>query len=203
MEKKERKITLSSIKSIGIKGYIFALIGQYVQKKLGKMVGVEPGADMLAAVESAKKIQARVALIDQDLSITLKNFSNRLSWKERWQFVKDIFRAIFFRKKMIKELGVENFDLSKVPSNEIIKKMLKQLKKNYPNIYSVLIEERNQIMSKNIYGLMNHFPDHEIVAVIGAGHEEDMLELIKQRFEQSALDHDSEKPDKTSTPKHH
>ncbi|HIH49050.1 TPA: TraB family protein, partial [Candidatus Woesearchaeota archaeon] len=47
LSKAKHRIRLSDIRRIGIKGFIFALLGQYAQKTLGKYAGLEPGADML------------------------------------------------------------------------------------------------------------------------------------------------------------
>ena len=67
--------------------------------------------------------------------------------------------------------------MNKVPSNEIIKKMLDHVKKRYPNVYKVLVYERNLVMAKHLYSLMGNY--NHIVAVVGAGHGDDIIEEIK------------------------
>ena len=196
-EGKPSKVELGNIKLIGVKGYVFAVLGQFIQKKLGKIVGMVPGSDMMHAANVARSLNIKIALIDQNITITLRKFSENLTWKEKWQFVKDIFRGFFFRKKVIKEMGLENFDLSKVPDKETIKKLIRQVKRNYPNIYRVLIEERNIIMANNLFGLMNHFPEDKFVAVVGAGHEDDIHKIIRHLFiKLNQIQKEKEKPDK-------
>ena len=172
--KKPGKMRIYDIKMVGIKGFIFALIGAWAEKKLGKLVGVTPGSEMKRAVKLAKKNKIRMTLIDQDIEITLKRFSKSLTWKEKWNFVVDIVKAVFVRKKVIE------FDLTKVPNKKVIKKLVGQVKKRYPNIYRVLIEERNHVMSDNLRKIMETYPDKKILAIIGAGHEDDILDLIKK-----------------------
>ncbi|MAH33364.1 hypothetical protein CL615_03150 [archaeon] len=167
------KIRIYDIKRIGIKGFIFSLIGAWAEKKLGKIVGVSPGSEMKKAAELAKKNKMKIALVDQDIEITLKRFSKALTWKEKWNFVADIAKAVVFRKKVVE------FDLTKVPSKKVIKKLVNKVKDRYPNIYKVLIEERNYVMAQNIKNVMAQNPDKKILAIIGAGHEDDILELIK------------------------
>ena len=58
--------------------------------------------------------------------------------------------------------------------------MIHVFKKRYPNLYKVLIEERNEIMANNLSKIMELEPDKKIVAIVGAGHEEEMIKLIKQ-----------------------
>ena len=79
-----------------------------------------------------------------------------------------------FRKKPMK-----SFDLKKVPSGKLIQELLEIIRGRYPSIYNVLIEERNYVMSKNLYKLMSKYPDKKILAVVGAGHEEGIFEIIK------------------------
>jgi len=172
--KKPGKIRIYDITRVGIKGFIFALIGAWAERKLGKMVGVAPGSEMKKAVKLAKKNKIRIALIDQDIEITLRKFSKSLSWREKWNFIVDVIKAIFVRKDIIE------FDLTKVPSKDVIKKLIGKVKKRYPNIYNTLIEERNQIMAENLKKIMEMHSDKKILAIIGAGHEEDILELIKE-----------------------
>jgi len=68
-------------------------------------------------------------------------------------------------------------DLTKVPSKKLIKSLIEKLKKDYPNLHKVLIEERNIILAKNLNKLLS--TNKTIVAVIGAGHTEEVLDLIK------------------------
>lgn len=172
--KKPGKMRIYDIKRVGIKGFIFALIGAWAEKKLGKIVGVAPGSEMKKAVKLARKKDIKIALIDQDIEITLKRFSKSLTWREKWNFIVDVVKAVFARKKVIE------FDLTKVPSKEIIKKLVGKVKERYPNIYKVLIVERNYVMAENLRKIMEAYPDKKILAIIGAGHEDDILELIKR-----------------------
>ena len=174
------KISLGDIRYVGIKGFIFALIGAYVEKKLGEKVNVKPGSDMLAAVKIGKKMNLKIALIDQPIQITLQRFSQKMSRREKWNFFVDIAKGLFSGKKQMREMGFENFDLSKVPGKEIIKKAMVFAKKRYPNLYRVLVEERNYYMANQLKIISEQNPEKKILAVVGAGHEEGILKLLGQ-----------------------
>jgi len=167
------KITIHDIKRIGIKGFIFSVIGAWAEKKLGKIVGIAPGSEMKLAVQLARKNRIKVALIDQDIEITLRRFSKALTWGEKWNFLVDIAKNIFSAKNPME------FDLTKVPDKKTIKKLVDKVKERYPNIYIVLIEERNEVMAKNLKKLIDENQDKKILAIIGAGHEEEILNMIK------------------------
>ena len=75
----KRKLKLSDIRRIGFKGFLFNVIGAWIENKLGKMVGVKPGAEMLTAINLAKKHKIKIAVIDQDIEITLRRISKELT----------------------------------------------------------------------------------------------------------------------------
>lgn len=178
LQEQRNKVSLAQIWQIGLKGYLFAKIGQYVQQKLGKMVGVSPGEEMKTALLLARKHKKEVAFIDQPLPVTLKRFSQALSWKEKLRFLEDIFKGIFFPQKQLKELGLAEFDLKKVPEKEVIRKMVGQVKERYPSVHKTLVEERNKYMVRQLIKLMRLHPGKKILAVVGAGHQEGMEELL-------------------------
>jgi pheromone shutdown-related protein TraB len=178
IEKRKQSVSIRDAFNIGIKAYIFTLIASYAQKKLGKLVGISPGSEMLEAVKLARQTDAKVALIDQDIQVTLRKLSAAITWTEKWHFVVDIVKGLIFRKNEMAEVGIESFDLSKVPPKKVIDKLIKQLKLRYPSIYKVLISERNYLMGISLYKLMQ--THKSIVAVVGAGHEEEIINIIKK-----------------------
>ena len=175
---KSGKTRWKDIWRVGIKGFLFSMIGAWVEQKLGQKTGVSPGSEMLLAFRTAQKVNARVALIDQDIELTLKRFSKELSWKEKWFFLVDIFKGLILRKSDI------DFDLAKVPKQETIARLIKQVRKRYPNVYKVLVTERNNFMAANLAHLLQNFPEKKIVAVVGAGHEKDIISLVKQKLKE-------------------
>ena len=178
MHNAKSKLSLKLIKVVGVKGFLFLVIASFLQKKLGKVVGVDPGSEMKAALKAAMKENSKIALIDRNIEVTMRRLSQTLSWKERLRFVIDIF-AGFFSKEM-KEF--RRMDLRKVPSKKLVVKVLKMLKKNYPNLYKVLVEERNEHMASALVDIMNKHPDSKILAVIGAGHEDELAALVKSKL---------------------
>jgi pheromone shutdown protein TraB len=121
-------------------------------------------------------VKADIALVDQNIEITLKRFSQTMTWKEKWRLFVDVIKGLIFRKSEF------SFDLSTVPDQKLIEKMIKQVKKRYPNIYKVLVTERNEVMAKNLAHLMQQNPEKNIVAVVGAGHEKELLDLVKDEM---------------------
>ena len=172
----KRRIRLRDIRKMGIKIFVLNLIGAYVEEKLGKMVGVKPGSEMRLAYKLAQKHKLKIALIDQNIEITLKRLSKAITWKEKFAFVVDLLKGLILRRPEIQ------IDLTKVPPEEIIKLMIEKVKSRYPNIYRVLIDERNQSMARQLANILTKFPDKTVFAIVGAGHEKDLLVLIKKEL---------------------
>lgn len=168
---KKRKNRLSDIRYIGIKGFLFNIIGAYIENKLGRIVNVKPGSEMKAAALAAKENNADLALIDQDIRITLKNLSKAFTWREKLRFIAEIIKGLIKREKI-------SIDLTKVPDKKLIKKLTEKMKRDYPSIYRVLIEDRNKVMAKNLYKLMA--TNKKIIAVVGAGHEDEIIDIIQK-----------------------
>ncbi len=173
------RITLGMIRKIGVKGFVFFAIASFLQRKIGKLVGIEPGSEMKAAITAARKANAKIALIDRSIEITMRRLSQSISWKERLRFVADALSG-FFAKGEMKELG--SIDLRKIPSKAVIVKVLSKVKAHYPGIYRALVEERNEHMASALIDIMAKNPESKILAVVGAGHEEGLAELLKSKM---------------------
>ncbi len=178
MDEKKRKIPWRELRHIGVKGYAFAKIGQYVQQKLGKSVGVAPGSEMKAALELARKLSLKVELIDQPIRITLRKFSQSFTWKERGRFCGDLILGLITPQRQMRRWGFTQFDLRKVPKEEVIIQLMNVMKERYPSVYQTLVEDRNQYMVKKIIELLRTEKDKRILVIVGAGHKKGMEELL-------------------------
>ncbi len=178
-DQKSAGFSFTTIKRFGLKGAVFAAVAAKVTEKLAKHVGTKPGADMLAAIETAAKKKLTIALLDQPIQITLQRFSQKLTWKEKWNFFADIITGFVMPGKTMKKYGLGEFNLKKVPPEEIIEKLLGYVEKRYPEIYTVLITERNAYMVRKIQQFQRKYPEKIIIAVIGAAHVSGMKKLLE------------------------
>jgi pheromone shutdown-related protein TraB len=169
----KRKPSIWDARKIGFKGYLFAKLGEYVERKLGDKVNISPGDEMLKASNIASKEKIKIALVDQNIKVTLKNFSKEFTWKEKFRFVGSLIKGIFKKQKIA-------IDLSKVPDKGFVDMAMEHLQKDYPNVYKVLVVDRNIYMAKRLVKLMHMFG--KVVAVVGAGHSEGLIEEVKKRY---------------------
>ena len=178
-KRKLRKAKLSDIRRIGVFGWLFAIIGAFIQRRLGKQAGEKPGSDMKSAVVAAREVGSQIVLVDRDISITVQRMSKNVPLREKLYLVWFLLFGWIFERKEFK--NIQKFDLKKVPSSDVIHKLVIHLKHKFPHLYKVLVTERNKYMARRILFLHNQYPDANILAVVGAGH----LEGMKNIFERS------------------
>jgi len=155
--------------------------------RLGYTLAIGIGATFIACIIIVPTVlsiknKTRIALIDQHINITLSRFSKHLTFREKLRIVGDVIRGLIFPKKELKKYGIEKMDLSKVPSDKLIRKLIGGIKKRYPNIYRVLIHERNVYMADRLYKIMLSHPGLKVLAVVGAGHKEGMEKILKKKL---------------------
>lgn len=193
LKKEKRKPSFAMVREIGFAGFVFLLIGGYIQKKLGSKVKVDPGADMLAATVEAKKIGAHIALIDIPIQRTLKKFSVLLTWREKGRYVKELFTSLLFPKKKMATIGLKKINLAGVPSLTLIDKLISYFEKTFPITYKILLGDRNKYMVQQIRKINSLLYESEptdgslenvILVVIGAGHLNGMKKLLKDAANQ-------------------
>ena len=173
-QKTRNKVKLSQISKLGLFGFLFYLVGSISQKVLSRKVGSKPGIDMRAAIIEAKKSDAKVALIDQDISITLRNLSKQVPFPEKLKLFGYVLFGGFISKKRIK------FDLKSVPKDAIIKTLVSELKHKFPNFYKVLVEDRDKYMQKQVKIISENFPKSKILVIVGAGHKSSLIKFVSK-----------------------
>jgi len=134
-----------------------------IQRKLGKEYGVEPGSEMIAAMDAAKKKGLDVALIDRDISITLRRAWRRMGFREKFRLVWEFLKAIVG----FDEEEMEELDLKKLMDEDVISSLMEEFGEIAPSVSDVLIHERDKYIAKKI---QDEGKKGRVVAVVGAGH---------------------------------
>lgn len=173
LKENKQKTSLKDIFNMGFVPFLINAVGSYMQRKLGDLVGVKPGSELRQAILLARQNKIKLALIDQDIQLTITKLSKNFTTKEKFRFLWDIIKSPFAREKI-------KIDLTKVPDDKIIKMVIQRLKKRYPSLYRVLIDERNKIMAKNLYNLKKENLNSQIVVIVGAGHLPQLLNYLKE-----------------------
>lgn len=151
------------IKGDNIGLFLISGLLTYMQKKIGSDLGVKPGSEMLAAIEAAEEVEAKIALIDRDINLTLKRAMNAMSFMEKAKFVFGLLASLFQKDE---ELG----DIESLKEADTLNEVMEYFKEMSPSAYKVLVDERDAFMVHRIQDIEE---DH-VIAVVGAGHQPGM-----------------------------
>ena len=138
----------------------------YLQRKIGVDVGVEPGAEMKAAIASAESRGIAIALVDRDIRLTLSRFWKSLGFIEKLR----MFYALIMSIAEV-DNGQE-IDIESLKQQDVIDAIMEEFRKFSPNGARALIDERDAFIAHQLILLKTQRPDGKILAVLGAGHRQ-------------------------------
>lgn len=139
---------------------VFIRLIQYFQRSVGEKTGVMPGEEMLLAYRTAEKKGTDVALIDQDIRITISKLK-QIRLREKIKVGAQLLVG------MVLPGG---FDItSEIPEEDLIDDLLAEMRFKFPEMYTVLVEQRNQHMIESLKKLEED-TEGDIVALVGAAH---------------------------------
>ena len=134
-----------------------------IQRRLGEEYGVAPGSEMIAAMEEAKKHNIKVALVDRDITVTLKRAWRKMGIREKFRVIWEFLKAMIGYD----EEELEELNLKELMKQDVISQMMEEFSKIAPSAATVLIAERDQYIAQKIF---DESKKGKIVAVVGAGH---------------------------------
>lgn len=134
-----------------------------IQRKLGEEYGVEPGSEMIAAMQEAEKSNIPVALVDRDITVTLKRAWRMMGIREKVKVVWEFLKAMIgFDEEELEEL-----DLQELMKQDVLSQMMEEFSGIAPSASKVLISERDSYIAQKIF---EESKKGKVLAVVGAGH---------------------------------
>jgi pheromone shutdown-related protein TraB len=153
------------------------------QRRIAEQFGIEPGAEMKAAIEGAGKCDMPIQLIDRDIGITLRRASRSLSWWQRWVMFNGLVMSMFSRQEVSEE------DIERLKQGDLLTETFSEFSENAPQLYEALINERDRYMAARLrqenerrQGAQRQADDRaprRVLAVLGAGHLEGTAEALE------------------------
>lgn len=142
-------------------GPLFIRALQYFQRSIGRKTGVMPGEEMLHAYRIAEDQDRDVALIDQDIRLTIQKLKDvRLSEKVK-------AGAQFLVGLLMPGGAVVPTD---IPEEELIDELLREMRFKFPEMFDVLVEERNEHMIESLK-MLEEENEGDIAVFVGAAHK--------------------------------
>jgi len=164
------------------KGFLLLanLVLSSFQRRLGLEMGVSPGEEMLTAVKICEEQGIAFSLCDRDIQVTLRRAWSLSSFWGKNKMLAAMLSSIFTREKLDAE------EIERLKAKSTFQNMMDELASFLPSVKEVLIDERDRYLATRI----NNAAGNKIVAVIGAGHVEGIIESLKG-LEAGTLENDT------------
>ncbi len=138
-------------------------LGAY-QQRLAEQFGIEPGAEMRAAIEQAKQHDLPVVLIDREVGTTLRRVYRSVPWWQRLYLFSGLLVSIVAREDITED------EIEQLKQGDLLESTFVQFAKQAKALYDPLIAERDQYMAARLQQAGEKQPYRHILAVVGAGH---------------------------------
>ena len=147
--------------------FVYRMLAVF-QQAIAKKYGVSVGSEMLAAINTAKKLGIGIAFIDMDSGYVFSKIWNGMGFSEKIKLLFSGAAGLFVRKEMV-DKEIEKFETDYNHYMEIFGS-------EFPILKKTLIDERNTYMAEKIRELSKKYEN--IVAVVGDGHIEGMKKIL-------------------------
>jgi len=147
------------------------------QRRLGEKLGVRPGAEMLAAIDEAARVGARLLLVDRDIQATLKRTWAALSVWDCVQLIGTLVGSLFAGGEITEE------QVEALKDRDTISELVREFAEVMPRLQRPLIDERDRFLMSAV----REAPGKCVVAVVGAGHVSGMVAYLNTPVDRDAL----------------
>ncbi|MCY3590945.1 MAG: TraB/GumN family protein [Acidobacteria bacterium] len=154
------------------------------QRRIAQRFGIEPGAEMRAAIAQAKDRGARLELIDRDIQISLKRTWASLGFWQRAKVMTQLTGSIFVGDDLKEE------DIEKLRDSANLTDLMSALAEALPSVKGALIDERDAYMAEKL----RQSAGPRTVAVVGAGHLPGITGLADSSCDLEELEHVPDPP---------
>jgi len=134
------------------------------QRRLAEQFGIEPGAEMKAAIDGAEARRLPVWLIDREVGVTLKRAYRSVGFLDRLAIVGGLGASLLTRE------DVSEDEIEKLKQGDLLGSMFNEFARESPPLYEALIAERDRFMTASLRDEVAHHPVKRVLVVIGAGH---------------------------------
>ena len=154
-------------------GYLlfFRTLLSIYQKRLGDELDIGPGSEMIEAIELAEDGDVPFELIDRDINTTFSRAKSSMGLLEKMRMLTSFVEGFFAPS--------EEVDIESLKDGDMLSEVVEEFSGRFPSLKEVFIDERDEFMAERLLD-----SDGEtVVAVVGAGHVEGILDNLERNFE--------------------
>ena len=159
------------------------------QRRLAEKMGIEPGQEMVRAIELAEEHGLPLEVIDRDISTTLQRMYQKVSFWQKLKLFSGLMTSAFVGEEITEE------QIEELKEGDMLHSLVQEFGEVLPSVKAVLIDERDQYMVGKLIQLAES-PDgpKNILAMVGAGHLVGMIPALNSPPDETALQKLEEKP---------
>lgn len=147
-------------------------LGAY-QRRLADQFGIEPGAEMKAALDEARERELPHLLVDRDIGTTLKRVFRSVGFFTKLSIFGGLMGSLFTREEISEE------DIERLKEGDILEATFAEFAAQSEPLYRSLISERDHFMAAELRRQAGENGSRKVMAVVGAGHLKGLAEALE------------------------
>jgi len=160
-----RKLDLFQVIRQGKAGLVAANLAlSAFQRRLAEQFGIEPGAEMKAAIDGADARALPIWLIDREIGVTLKRAYRSVGFLDRLSIIGGLGASLLTREEVAED------EIEKLKQGDLLGSMFNEFARESPPLYDALIGERDRYMTARLREQAAEGGVKRVLVVIGAGH---------------------------------
>ena len=179
-----RQLDLFKVIRQGKAGMVAAsLVLSTFQKRLADQSGIQPGAEMKAAMDGAEQRGLPLWLIDREVGTTLKRAWRSVGFWQRFGLLGGLLASVFDRE------DIEQGEIEKLKQGDLLESAFSEFASGSKPLYDSLIGERDAFMTARLReeaARPSTTENRRVLVVIGAGHLKGLCTLLREQQDDPA-----------------
>ena len=160
-----------------------SLVLSTFQKRLADQSGIQPGAEMKAAMDGADRRGLPLWLVDREVGTTLKRAWHSVGFWQRFGLLGGLLASVFERE------AIEQEEIEKLKQGDLLESAFSEFASESKPLYQSLIGERDAFMAARLREEATRSATTEsrrVLVVIGAGHLKGLTGLLREQQDDPA-----------------
>jgi pheromone shutdown-related protein TraB len=153
-----------------------SLVLSTFQKRLADQYGIQPGAEMKAAMDGAAELNVPLWLVDREVGTTLKRAWHSVGFWQRFGLLGGMLASVFERET------IDEKEIEKLKQGDMLESAFSEFANESAPLYRALIAERDAYMAARLReeaGRSVTANPCKVLVVIGAGHLKGLGEHLR------------------------
>jgi len=151
------------------------------QRRIAQQFGIEPGAEMKAALDAAQARDTPVWMIDRDIGVTLKRTRAAVGFWQRAKITAGLMASL------IDSDEVDAVEIERLKQGDILESAFTEFAQSSPPLFEALITERDDYMAARLRQEAARSGARRVLAVVGAGHLAGLAQALASESRDPAM----------------